>query len=176
MATSPATPPSYHPHSLDELQSLIIEWGASKGLLARSKEQALAQHGKTEEEIEELKKAIAAFKAFGSYSNLKEVRLEAGDVLVTLVLQAEIQGLSFADCLGGPNQPVDGARLAFFANRLKDQINRERVAAQHISSVAHRLEWLVAPWNLEPVDCLEAAWCKIRDRTGRTVGGVFIKD
>ena len=30
--------------------------------------------------------------------------------------------------------------------------------------------------GLEPADCLEAAWNEIKDRTGKTVGGVFVKN
>jgi NTP pyrophosphatase (non-canonical NTP hydrolase) len=30
--------------------------------------------------------------------------------------------------------------------------------------------------GLEPTDCLEAAWNEIKNRTGKTVNGVFIKD
>jgi NTP pyrophosphatase (non-canonical NTP hydrolase) len=30
--------------------------------------------------------------------------------------------------------------------------------------------------GLEPVDCLEAAWNEIKDRTGKTENGVFIKN
>lgn len=30
--------------------------------------------------------------------------------------------------------------------------------------------------GLEPAECLEAAWNEIKDRTGKTVDGVFIKN
>ena len=30
--------------------------------------------------------------------------------------------------------------------------------------------------GLEPAECLEAAWNEIKDRTGKTVGGVFVKN
>ena len=30
--------------------------------------------------------------------------------------------------------------------------------------------------GLEPADCLEAAWNEIKDRTGKTVNGVFVKN
>ena len=30
--------------------------------------------------------------------------------------------------------------------------------------------------GMEPADCLEAAWNEIKNRTGKTVNGVFIKD
>ncbi len=30
--------------------------------------------------------------------------------------------------------------------------------------------------GLEPSECLEAAWNEIKDRTGKTVGGVFVKN
>ncbi len=30
--------------------------------------------------------------------------------------------------------------------------------------------------GLEPAECLEAAWNEIKDRTGKTVGGIFVKN
>ncbi len=30
--------------------------------------------------------------------------------------------------------------------------------------------------GLEPADCLEVAWNEIKDRTGKTVNGVFVKN
>ena len=30
--------------------------------------------------------------------------------------------------------------------------------------------------GLEPADCLEAAWNEIKDRTGKTINGVFVKN
>ena len=30
--------------------------------------------------------------------------------------------------------------------------------------------------GMEPTDCLEAAWNEIKNRTGKTVNGVFVKD
>ena len=30
--------------------------------------------------------------------------------------------------------------------------------------------------GLEPADCLESAWNEIKDRTGKTVNGVFVKN
>jgi NTP pyrophosphatase (non-canonical NTP hydrolase) len=30
--------------------------------------------------------------------------------------------------------------------------------------------------GLEPAECLEAAWNEIKDRTGKTVNGVFVKN
>jgi len=30
--------------------------------------------------------------------------------------------------------------------------------------------------GLEPAECLEAAWNEIKDRTGKTIGGVFVKN
>jgi NTP pyrophosphatase (non-canonical NTP hydrolase) len=30
--------------------------------------------------------------------------------------------------------------------------------------------------GLDPADCLEAAWNEIKDRTGKTINGVFVKN
>lgn len=73
-----------------ELEPLVIQWAEDKGILTKATPEAQAQ--KTLEEVNELVEAIN--------SNNKEEIVDAlGDILVTIIIQAELQGLSLEDCL-----------------------------------------------------------------------------
>lgn len=68
----------------------IKEWGYSKNLMEKSN--ATKQGIKTLEELTELLQAIQD-------KNSIEIRDGIGDCFVTLILQAELQGLSIEECL-----------------------------------------------------------------------------
>ena len=76
--------------SYSELEALVIAWAAQKGILEKGT--PIAQAGKTMEECTELMVAIA-------YDNKEEVVDALGDILVTIIIQAEMQGLKLTDCL-----------------------------------------------------------------------------
>lgn len=91
-----------------ELEELVIQWGKDKGIL--DKATPLAQAGKTKEEVEELIEACEAqkegkthfYNSKGVYVNTEEEISDAlGDVLVTIILGAKLQGLELIDCLQG---------------------------------------------------------------------------
>lgn len=91
-----------------ELEQLVIQWGKDKGIL--DKATPLAQAGKTKEEVEELIEACQAqkegksyfYNSKGVYVNTEEEISDAlGDVLVTIILGAKLQGLELIDCLQG---------------------------------------------------------------------------
>ena len=73
-----------------ELEKLVIEWSREKGILENGTPRA--QAGKTEEEVQELIDAIDT-------DNRVEVIDALGDILVTIIIQAEMQGLKLTDCL-----------------------------------------------------------------------------
>jgi NTP pyrophosphatase (non-canonical NTP hydrolase) len=74
----------------NELQYLVIEWAEKKGILKNGT--PLAQCQKTFEEVEELELAILD-------SDKDEIIDALGDILVTIIIQAEMQGLNLIDCL-----------------------------------------------------------------------------
>lgn len=78
--------------SYNELEALVIAWAAQKGILDNGTPRA--QAGKTEEEVQELIDAIDT-------DNRVEVIDALGDILVTIIIQAEMQGVSLIDCLEG---------------------------------------------------------------------------
>lgn len=74
----------------NELEALVISWAEQKGIFAKGNQEA--QCDKTLEEVYELSAAI--------YENNKEEIIDAlGDILVTIIIQAEMQGLKLEDCL-----------------------------------------------------------------------------
>ncbi len=73
-----------------ELETKVIQWAADKGILEKSNPKA--QLSKTLEEVEELVQAI-------NEDNKPEVKDAIGDVIVTLIIQAELWDMSATDCL-----------------------------------------------------------------------------
>jgi len=73
-----------------ELEKLVIDWSREKGILQNGT--TMSQAMKTWEEVHELKDAIV--------NDDKEEIIDAlGDILVTIIIQAEMQGLSLESCL-----------------------------------------------------------------------------
>ena len=73
-----------------ELETLVLAWAEEKGILQNGT--TIAQAGKTMEECTELIMAIAK-------SDKAETIDALGDILVTIIIQAEMQGLSLESCL-----------------------------------------------------------------------------
>ena len=172
--------------TLAQLEPLIIQWAEAKGLIKHTVEQALAQHGKTEEEVGELLEAIALYpnhKKVGHASDFAQaIQLEAGDVIVTLIIQAAIHKTTFCACRVWGYNSVTNQSIAEDCEELGFTINRSELNSYHlvvrhlITLISNHVEAEIAPYKLTLEDCLEAAWEKIRDRTGQTINGVFVKD
>lgn len=89
-----------------ELEVKVLEWAKDKGIL--DKATPLAQCQKTFEEVDELREAITnQVLGFDGYYNSKdklvntdeEIKDALGDILVTIIIGAELQGLKLEDCL-----------------------------------------------------------------------------
>ena len=77
----------------EELNAKIIEWAEERSLLTNnSKMRQLAQFSKTLEEVAELGTAIVK-------EDDPEIVDALGDIVVTLILQAELQGVDLTVCL-----------------------------------------------------------------------------
>jgi NTP pyrophosphatase (non-canonical NTP hydrolase) len=92
--------------TFNELNDLVIIWAEEKGIFEKAT--PLSQMKKTEEEVSELMEAILAqnvglkfyVNSKGKPVNTKaEVKDGIGDSLVTLVIQAKMQGLTIEECL-----------------------------------------------------------------------------
>ena len=76
--------------SYNELEALVIAWATQKGIFENGTYKAQAE--KTKEEVEEL---ITAIKN----NDRVEVVDALGDILVTIIIQAEMHELSLVECL-----------------------------------------------------------------------------
>lgn len=74
----------------NELEALVISWAEQKGILKNGT--PIAQCQKTIEEVVELHEAIM-------YNDRKEIIDALGYILVTIIIQAEMQGVKLEDCL-----------------------------------------------------------------------------
>lgn len=90
----------------NELEPLVIEWAKEKGILEKAT--PLTQARKTEEEVNELLEACDAqdqghnmfYNSKGKLVDTEEELKDAlGDILVTIIIGAEMQGLKLEDCL-----------------------------------------------------------------------------
>ena len=89
-----------------ELETKVIEWAKEKGIL--DKATPMAQANKTLEELVELHEALY-YQSVGDekYINSKDVEVNTkeeiidalGDILVTIIIGAELQGLKLENCL-----------------------------------------------------------------------------
>ena len=89
-----------------ELETKVLEWACDKGILEKAT--PLAQANKTLEEVEELLEAVnAQEKEHYFFTNTKgkevvtadEIKDALGDILVTIIIGAELQGVKLEDCL-----------------------------------------------------------------------------
>ena len=72
------------------LEAVVEQWAADKGILTKATPEAQAK--KTLEEVHELIDAIES-------DNRLEIIDALGDILVTIIIQAKMQGLSLERCL-----------------------------------------------------------------------------
>ena len=91
---------------IEQLQPLVIEWAKDKGILEKAT--PLTQIAKTQEELNEtIESLFWQSKDFDTYVNSKgafcntkeEIKDGFGDILVTLIIGAEMQGLTLDECL-----------------------------------------------------------------------------
>lgn len=89
-----------------QLEKLVLEWAEEKGIL--SKATPLAQAKKTFEEVQELIEATEVQEeGLETFENKKgktcntndEIKDALGDILVTIIIGAKMQGLQLEDCL-----------------------------------------------------------------------------
>ena len=73
-----------------KLEKRVIDWAEEKGILDNA--EPINQALKTLEEVNELLAAIVN-------DDFNEIKDALGDILVTIIIGAELQGLNLKDCL-----------------------------------------------------------------------------
>lgn len=81
----------------EDLDNKVFEWAYDKGIFDHG--DSFSQLKKTYEEIDELRDALAD-------GNIEDIKLELGDVIVTLIIQAEMNDLDVVDCLEAAYQKI----------------------------------------------------------------------
>ena len=76
--------------SYQELEAKVLEWADDKGIFEKGNSKA--QHLKTIEEVKELGDALIL-------NDRPEIIDALGDILVTIIIQSEMQGLNLEACL-----------------------------------------------------------------------------
>ena len=93
-------------NNFETLEKRVLVWAEDKDLIAYKN--AKKQYGKFIEEAMELGEAmvIADYVSFGLFKagavslKEKEIKMEMGDVLVTLIILAKDLGIDITECLG----------------------------------------------------------------------------
>lgn len=156
---------------LQKLITNVQQWSIDRGLdKADSKKQML----KLYEEFGELASGIAK-------GNKEVVKDSIGDVVVVLVILAQQQGLkkiSDFNIICNHLQPSDLmpqasetiGLISLRVRRTKDEIEEPIVRLiSHLRTIA-KYE------NLKFEDCLSQAWNEIKDRKGKLIDGVWVKE
>lgn len=145
---------------IETLAQCVIGWADSKGIL--TKESAPRQFLKIIEESGETCQAIL--------KNDKAKIIDGiGDMAVTIIIYSE-----------QIDTRIDYHALFYnFRKRSHNEIISSilsYVIEGHPKYAFATLHELAETFGLSLDECLEAAWNEIKDRTGKTVNGIFVKD
>lgn len=158
-----------------ELEQKVIEWADEKGILAANNIDA--QILKSVEELGEFSKAVQS-------GDVEQIKLELGDVFVTLILVNEISGDNkwssylpdLADHLfWGNHKPMTSAQYSrLFCAAVGNwwaviDDDCYRTALNFANKAADSYGFTVT-------EALEAAYNKISKRKGSMVNGAFVKE
>lgn len=139
----------------------VIQWADDRNILDGSSFDA--QYLKLIEEIGE----IAAAKARGN----REALIDGiGDAMVVCVIIARIQ------MSGSGEGDVLGALLSGFSRRMKFCNLVEFAARGWPISTYSALRSFATSEGIDVSEARQAAWTQIKDRKGKMVNGVFVKD
>lgn len=139
-----------------EIKPLVIEWASEKNLTDSGK-----QYIKVFEEVGELAGAILK-------NDLPEIKDAIGDICVTLI----IHGVQTNTCYDIKVSDIiyqDMTPSSLFAHLVDEINNTSNYAISQLNEIAHK-------YNTTLDECLLLAWNVIKNRTGKTVNGTFIKD
>ena len=144
--------------TLQELQPLILEWAKDKDLL--KSENAPKQRLKLLEEVGETAGAILK-------NDHEGVKDGIGDIFVVLVILAEQLSEEILFETYGVAKDDDQDFIFLFDNILNSK--RIYFSISYLNDFCRKLD-------LNLAECANLAWNEIKDRTGQTIDGTFIKN
>lgn len=144
--------------TLQELQKKIIQWAKDKDLL--KSENAPKQRLKLLEEVGETAAAILK-------NNHEGVKDGIGDIFVVLVILSEQTEQKIIMDLDPLNDDSELDTFVLF----KEILHGDRLyfSLGYLNDICTKLD-------LDLTECANLAWNEIKDRTGQTIDGVFIKN
>jgi phosphoribosyl-ATP pyrophosphohydrolase len=145
---------------IETLAQCVIGWADSKGIL--TKESSPRQFLKIIEESGETCQAILK-------NDMPSIIDGIGDIAVTIIIYSEQTG-----------NKIDYKAVFYnFRKRSHNEIVASLLSfiiEGHPKYAFSTLHELAESFDLSLEECLEAAWNEIKDRKGKTVNGVFVKD
>jgi NTP pyrophosphatase (non-canonical NTP hydrolase) len=103
--------------TINELIAAVIQWGLDKGITGpNGKATILTQLAKTQEELTETRDAAVGLKLsidagmtyLARAEKLDEIKDGIGDCAVTLILAAELAGMTLEECLAHAYEEIRG--------------------------------------------------------------------
>ena len=167
----------------------IIGWGIERNILGVTGEGSLhGQSLKTIEELNEMNEAIDA----GDDDLLRDA---IGDVYVTLVMLAYLGGVTLGKIIDSYARPDRNivARMILTPNsetgllvlrlnsslqamEIDDGIECIRNMEKCLNDIYYHIGIQAAFNGMTMEECVDAAWNEIKDRKGRMVHGIFVKE
>lgn len=148
-------------HSLQELQPMILDWAKEKDLL--KPENSPSKYLKLIEE--ELGKTVGETVGAILKSDKEKCKDGVGDILVVLVILNKQIGYSDKINFNGLGVIGSGQNFIF-----------ERVILNEKGNGYGYLELFCRLYGYDLTECVNIAWNEIKNRTGKTINGTFIKD
>jgi len=163
--------------TIEEFDKNIEEWGRAKGLIPEDGISLLAtkaQYLKVAEEAGELYEADS-FCEVAPLVGLDSLMDAIGDTAVTLCLLCKQCGIDFLSVYRDSKML---ARKAFIHDILSiaGRLARGVLPTLEITHSLSSLESIARKHEVIFMECCDMAWNVIRERTGKTINGVFIKD
>lgn len=159
--------------NLDDLEPLVIKWAEKKGILQNGT--PYKQLLKTGEEILELLQAIED-------NNLDEIEDAIGDIVVTLIIYAEMKKISCKRDFKNHSFKADDSTVHRLLADYAMLLQAEKFG-QSLKPIIHthemmmvKLHYIANKYNLNIWECLKTAYNVIKNRTGKMINGVFIRD
>ena len=144
--------------TLQELQTLILNWAKDKDLLKF--ENAPKQRLKLLEEVGETAAAILK-------NNHEGVKDGIGDVFVVLVILSDQLSEEILFDMNGVTKDDDQDFVFLFDNILNSK--RIYYSLAYLKDICTKLDY-------DLTECANLAWNEIKDRKGNTINGTFIKN
>ena len=144
--------------TLQELQTLILNWAKDKDLLKL--ENAPKQRLKLLEEVGETAGAILK-------NNHEGVKDGIGDIFVVLVILSEQLSEEILFNMNGVAEDDDEDFVFLFDNIINPK--RLYFSLAYLNDICKKLD-------LDLTECANLAWNEIKYRTGQTIDGTFIKN